>query len=146
MVWHRVDDTAGNERRPGCDLALALLGAHLTRRYSGYRLIWVESSSLAALGPLGCADAHAAGRHLWEPETGESNIPYVRRELFGRRLGIVTFSEWQQGLIVARGNPSVMSGRASSAGPDITLVNREPGAGSWALLDLWLQGVGVTTA
>jgi hypothetical protein len=70
---------------------LALLGAHLTRRYSGYRLVWVESSSLAALRPHGCADAHAASRHLWEPETGETNIPYVRRELSGRRLGIVTF-------------------------------------------------------
>jgi putative molybdopterin biosynthesis protein len=65
----------------------------------------------------------------------------VRRELSGRRLGIVTFSEWQQGLIVARGNPKGISGPAELARPDIRLVNLEPGAGSRALLDLWLQGL-----
>jgi molybdate-binding protein len=128
----------------GCDPALALLGAHVTRRYPGYRLIWVESSSLAALRRLGCGEAHAAGTHLWDPDTGESNIPYVRRELSGRRLVVVTLSEWQQGLIVARGNPRGISGPADLARPDITMVNRGLGAGSRTLLDLWLQGTGVT--
>ena len=104
----------------GCDPALALLGAHVTRRYPAYRLIWVESSSLAALRRLGCGEAHAAGTHLWDPDTGEYNIPYVRRELSGRRLVIVTLSEWQQGLIVARGNPKGMSGPAELARADIT--------------------------
>src|SRR5262245_11529720 len=117
----------------GCDPALALLAAHVTRRYPAYRLIWVESSSLAALRLLACGEAHAAGTHLWDPDTGESNIPYVRRELAGRQLVIVTLSEWQQGLIVARGNPKGISSPAELARPDITMVNREPGAGSRTL-------------
>jgi putative molybdopterin biosynthesis protein len=130
----------------GCDPALALLGAHVTRRYPAYRLIWVESSSLAALRLLGRGEAHAAGTHLWDADTGESNIPYVRRELSGRRLVIVTLSEWQQGLIVACGNPKGMTGPSELARPDITMVNREVGAGSRTLLDLWLQSAGVTAA
>src|SRR5262245_46074304 len=69
----------------GCDPALALLGAHLTRRYPSYRLIWVETSSLAALRLLGSGEAHAAGTHLWDPDAGESNIPYVQRELSGHQ-------------------------------------------------------------
>ena len=129
----------------GCDPSLALLGAHMTRRYPAYRLIWVESTSLAALRLLGCGEAHAAGTHLWDPDTGESNIPYVRRELSGRRLVIVTLSEWQQGLIVARGNPKGISGPAELARPDITMVNREVGAGSRTLLDRWLQDAGLAT-
>jgi putative molybdopterin biosynthesis protein len=127
----------------GCDPALALLGAHVTRRYPAHRLIWVESSSLAALRLLGCGEAHAAGTHLWDPDTDECNIPFVRRELSGRRLVIVTLSEWQQGLIVARGNPKGISGPAELARPDVTTVNREPGSGSRTLLDLWLQGADV---
>jgi putative molybdopterin biosynthesis protein len=127
----------------GCDPALALLGAHVTRRYPAYRLIWVETSSLAALRRLGGGDAHAAGTHLWDPDTSESNIPYVRRELSGRRLVIMTLSEWQQGLIVARGNPKGISGPAALARPDLTLVNRPPGAGSRTLLDVWLRDAGV---
>jgi putative molybdopterin biosynthesis protein len=128
----------------GCDPALALLGAHLTRRYPTFRLIWVHSSSLTALRLLRRGEAHAAGTHLWDQESGEYNVPYVRRELSGRRLVIVTLSEWQQGLIVARGNPKKIAGPSDLARPDITMVNREPGAGSRTLLDLWLQGAGVT--
>lgn len=127
----------------GCDPALALLGAHLTRRYPAFRLIWVHSSSLTALRLLRRGEAHAAGTHLWDQESGEYNVPYVRRELSGRRLVIVTLSEWQQGLIVARGNPKKVSGPADLARSDVTMVNREPGAGSRTLLDLWLQGAGV---
>ena len=128
----------------GCDPALALLAAHLARRYPAFRLIWVHSSSLAALRLLGRGQAHAAGTHLWDQETGEYNVPYVRRELPGRRLVIVTLSEWQQGLIVARGNPKGISDPAELERPDVTMVNRELGAGSRTLLDLWLQGAGVS--
>jgi putative molybdopterin biosynthesis protein len=128
----------------GCDPALALLAAHLTRRYPAFRLIWAQSSSLTALRLLGRGEAHAAGTHLWDPEVGEYNVPYVQRELSGRRLVIVTLSEWQQGLIVARRNPKGIAGPADLARPDITMVNREVGAGSRTLLDLWLQGAGVT--
>jgi molybdate-binding protein len=130
----------------GCDPALALLGAHVARRYPAYRLTWVESSSLTALRLLGSGEAHAAGTHLWDPDTGEYNTPYVRRELSGRRLVIVTLSEWQQGLIIARGNPKGLSGPAELARPDITIVNREVGAGSRTLLDRWLQEAGLTAA
>jgi molybdate-binding protein len=130
----------------GCDPALALLGAHVARRYPVHRLIWVESSSLTALRLLGSGEAHAAGTHLWDPDTGEYNTPYVRRELSGRRLVIVTLSEWQQGLIVARGNPKGLSGPADLARQDITVVNREVGAGSRTLLDRWLQEAGLTAA
>lgn len=129
----------------GCDPALALLGAHVTRRYPSFRLVWIHSSSLTALRMLGRGEAHAAGTHLWDPETGEYNVPYVRRELSDRRLVVVTLSEWQQGLIVARGNPKGISGATDLERPDILIVNREPGAGSRTWLDLWLQGAGVTT-
>jgi len=130
----------------GCDPALALLGAHVARRYPAYRMVWVERSSLAALRLLGAGEAHAAGTHLWDADTGEYNIPYVRRELSGRRLVIVTLSEWQQGLIIARGNPKGLSGAAELARSDITMVNREVGAGSRTLLDRWLQDAGVAAA
>jgi molybdate-binding protein/DNA-binding XRE family transcriptional regulator len=130
----------------GCDPALELLGAHLARRYAAFRLIWVESSSLRALRMLGRGEAHAAGTHLWDPESGEHNVPYVRRELSGRRLVVVTLSQWQQGFILARGNPKGITGPADLERPDITIVNREPGAGSRTWLDLWLQSAGVTNA
>ena len=127
----------------GCDPALALLGAHLTRRYPTLRLVWVPRSSLTALRMLGRGEAHAAGTHLWDPESGESNMPYVRRELAGRRLVVVTLSQWQQGLIVARGNPKGITGPADLARPEVTLVNRDTGSGSRMLCDVWLRQAGI---
>lgn len=130
----------------GCDPALALLGAHLARRYPAFRLVWASSSSLAALRALARGEAHAAGAHLLDPETGESNLPAIRRELRGRNLIVVTLSEWQQGLIVAPGNPKGIADAGALARPDVTLVNREPGSGSRMLLDAWLEAAAVSPA
>jgi len=127
----------------GCDPALELLGAHLARRYPAFRLLWVQGGSLAALRMLERGDAHAAGTHLWDPESGEYNLPYVRRELADRRVVVVTLSQWQQGLIVARGNPRGITGPADLARQDITIVNREAEAGSRAMLDVWLRQAGI---
>lgn len=127
----------------GCDPALSLLGAHLTRRYPASRLVWIHSSSLAALHMLKRGEAHAAGTHLWDPESGEYNMPYIRRELADRRLLVVTLSLGQQGLIVARGNPKGISGPADLVRRDITMVNRDPGSGSRMLLDAWLHKAGI---
>jgi molybdate-binding protein len=129
----------------GCDPALALLSAHLTRRYPAFRLIWVQSSSLIALRRLGRGEAHAAGTHLWDPDVGEYNVPYVQRELSGQPLVIVTLSEWQQGLIVGPGNPKGIAGPMDLARADIMLVNREPGSGGRTMLDLCLKQGGIAT-
>jgi putative molybdopterin biosynthesis protein len=127
----------------GCDPALALLGAHLTRRYPSLRLVWIPRSSLEALRMLGRGEAHAAGTHLWDPDSGESNLPFVRQELAGRPVLVVTFSRWQQGLIVARGNPKGIVSPVDLARPEVTLVNRDLGSGSRTLLDVWLRQVDI---
>lgn len=130
----------------GCDPALALLGAHLSRRHPALRLVWAHAGSLAALRALARGEAHAAGTHLRDPETGEYNLPYVRRELRGRHVHVVTLSQWQQGLIVAPGNPRGIRGVADLGRPDVTIVNREPGSGSRALLETMLREAGIDPA
>jgi putative molybdopterin biosynthesis protein len=56
---------------------------------------------------------------------------------------VVTLSHWQQGLIVAHGNPKGITGPADLARQDLTLVNREAEAGSRMMLDVWLRQVGI---
>jgi molybdate-binding protein/DNA-binding XRE family transcriptional regulator len=119
----------------GCDPSLALIGAHLSRRYPSFRLLWLQSGSLAALRALARGEAHAAGSHLRDAATGEDNLPFVRRELAGRTVLVVTLSQWQQGLMVARGNPKGVREAADLLRPDVAVANREPGSGGRALLD-----------
>lgn len=126
----------------GCDPSLALIGAHLTRRYPSFRLHWVQQGSLAALRALRRGEVHAAGSHLRDPVTGEENVPFVRRELVGRSTSVVTLSRWQQGLIVARGNPKGITSVADLLRPDVTIVNREVGSGCRTLLDAGIGAIG----
>lgn len=127
----------------GCDPALALLAAHLARRHPTLRVLWSPQSSLAALRALARGEAHAAGVHLRDPEGGEDNLAWVRQALGSRPALVVTLSEWQQGLIVARGNPKGVRSAADLARPDVAIVNRDPGSGSRAQLDAWLVAAGV---
>lgn len=128
----------------GCDPALALLSAHLTRRHPAMRLIWDQSGSLAALRGLARGEAHAAGSHLRDAATGEENLPFVRRELAGHPVQVITLCRWQQGLIVAPGNPKGIHEVADLARPDVRIVNRESGSGSRTLLDAELDRLGLT--
>jgi molybdate-binding protein/DNA-binding XRE family transcriptional regulator len=132
----------------GCDPALATLGAHLARRHGrhGLRLLVGHSGSLAALAALARGEAHIAGMHVLDDASGEYNLPFVRRQFAGRRVLVVTAAHWVQGLIVAPGNPLGIAGAADLARPGLTVVNREPGSGSRALLDHALRDAGITPA
>lgn len=130
----------------GCDPSLGLAAIHVSRHAPDVRVLWQSASSLEALRSLARGEAHAAGIHLWEASTGVSNLGAVERELPGQKAHLYTLWEWEQGLIVAPGNPKGLTGAESLVLPGVRLVNREEGAGSRALLDAWLADLKVTLA
>ena len=127
----------------GCDPAMALLDPWLRRH--GVRLVWSEEGSYQALAGLARSEAHIAGCHLQDDDTGRYNEGWVRR-LVPFPCTLVTFAQWQQGLIVAAGNPKEVRGVEDLAKPGVTLINRSPGSGSRSLLDRHLQRQGVETS
>ncbi|MFC3831407.1 MULTISPECIES: substrate-binding domain-containing protein [Deinococcus] len=128
----------------GCDPSLGLLAAHVARLGGPGRVQMHDLSSIDALRAVARGEAHAAGIHLWDAGSGVSNLPFVEREWPGRPAQLYTLWSWEQGLIVARGNPHGITGPADLTRPELRLVNREAGAGSRLLLDAWLDGVGMT--
>ena len=70
----------------------------------------VPTDSLDGLFALARGAADLAGCHLLDPETGEYNVPFVRRMLPGEAVLLVTLAHRQQGLIVAAGNPKRIQG------------------------------------
>ncbi len=127
----------------GCDPALAVLAAHLRRWYRDLRVVWIPLGSRAALRALARGQVHVAGTHLWDPESGDFNLPAVRRELAGRPVVVVTLSRWVEGLGLAAGNPRRIGSLADLARPDVTIVNRESGSGSRLVLDTLLVREGL---
>ncbi|MBM3939965.1 MAG: helix-turn-helix domain-containing protein [SAR202 cluster bacterium] len=127
----------------GCDPSTAIVAAHLARREVD--LAWHEAGSRAALEQLAAGYAHVAGCHLADAATGAYNRPWVER-LLPFPAVIVAYATWEQGLLVAPGNPKRIRGVEDLARPGVFIVNREPGSGSRALLDEALARIGVAPA
>lgn len=129
----------------GCDPSLSILAAHLSRRDPRWRLLCRPAGSLAALEAIARGTAHIAGSHLRDSSPGGFNLTHARRAL-GREGGlVVTFAAWEQGIILAQGNPKSIRKIEDLARPGVTIVNREPGTGSRAMLDEMLGEAGIAS-
>ena len=127
----------------GCDPAGALMEPALNRH--GINLVLSEEGSHQALAGLARGEAHVAGCHLRDEETGEFNFPWVFK-LIPFPCTLITFASWQQGFIVSPGNPLDIRGAEDLARPEIKIINRRSGSGSRSLLDRLLHRSGLPTA
>ena len=126
----------------GCDPATSLL-ARMVERLSGIEIVHAPASSQLALDWLKEGKVHIAGSHLQDPDTSEFNLPFIRRQFGNRDMAVVTFARWEEGLVVAPGNPKNIRGAEDLQRKNVTLINREPGSGSRALLDSLIATVSV---
>ncbi len=127
----------------GCTPSLSLWARAAERWHPGLRVHWVFANSTEALGALARGEIHAAGLHLYDPETGEHNTPFVQKALSGRPTVLINLGIWEEGLLLAPGNPKSIQGPADLGRADVTLVNREPGAGARQLLERVLNQSGI---
>ena len=123
------------------DMTLDLMAQFLAGR--GRRLASANVGSQGGLVAIQRGEAHLAGSHLLDPETGEYNLLYIRRYLPGLPVKVVSLVDRQQGLLVQRGNPKHIQSLADLARPDVRFVNRQRGAGTRVLLDYHLGLLGI---
>ncbi|MEJ5247307.1 MAG: molybdopterin biosynthesis protein [Caldilinea sp.] len=127
------------------DMTLDLLADFLQRRHPHLRLSSSHVGSVSGLLALQRNEAHLAGSHLLDEESGEYNIGYVQKMLgeqgvHGVLLGFVRRT---QGLIVPKGNPKRVESLEDLLREDVIFVNRQRGAGTRVLLDYELKKRGV---
>lgn len=119
------------------------LDAVLARR--NVKTVYV--GSLGGLMALKRGEADMAGAHIYDPEAGAYNVPYVKK-LGITDVAVVGLYRREQGLIVKRGNPKGIRGVEDLLRNDVVYVNRPRGTGTRALLDLLLskvaEGMGTT--
>lgn len=127
----------------GCDPAFSLLSSHVSRQAGDIRVHCRFASSHAAVKALAAGHAHAAGTHMHNTDTSESNIVLVQKMLTGTNAMVFAFSLFEEGLMVAPGNPLQIRSVGDLAKEGVRLVNRETGAALRALLDDCLAHAGV---
>ena len=119
------------------DLTLDLISQFLAER--GRRLTSANVGSQGGLIALRRQEAHLAGSHLLNPETGEYNISYIRQYMPNQPVKVVALVGRDQGLMLKRGNPKKIRTLKDLTNPDVQFVNRQRGAGTRVLLDYQLK-------
>ncbi len=123
----------------GQDIILDVLTRHLERRNPQFRSLRSYVGSIDGLLSLYKGAANVVTAHLWDGETGEYNLPYVRRLLPGQHTLIINLVYRNQGFYVAPGNPKGIQEWEDLVKPDVTFINREKGSGTRVLLDEQLR-------
>ncbi|MEH2124191.1 substrate-binding domain-containing protein [Nostoc sp.] len=123
----------------GCAPVISLWARATERWHPQLRVQYNFANSMAALHSLCRGEAHIAGMHLYDPETGEYNTPFVRDVLAGREAVLITLGVWEEGLLLKSGNPMGIRTVNDLVAGGATIVNREIGSGSRMLLEQTLQ-------
>src|SRR5690242_7079015 len=125
----------------GCDPGMSVLARHALK--AGVELVMVHANSSRALAMLKSGLIHVAGSHLRDEATGESNLTAVKKQFPRSSAVVVNLATWEQGIVVSKKNPKSIRGIEDLMRTDVRFVNREPGAGSRALLDAALARLGI---
>jgi putative molybdopterin biosynthesis protein len=119
------------------DLTLDLMSQFLADQ--DRRLASANVGSQGGLIALRRSEAHLAGSHLLNPETGEYNISYIRQYMPGISVKVVALVGRDQGLMVRQGNPKDIKRLDDLTKAQVQFVNRQRGAGTRLLLDYHLK-------
>ncbi|TYQ18258.1 UNVERIFIED_CONTAM: putative molybdopterin biosynthesis protein [Acetivibrio alkalicellulosi] len=127
----------------GQDIMLDVLSNYIEFHPKGGTALRSYIGSYSSLTALYHGSVQVASAHLWDGETNQYNLPYVKRLLPGTRVVIIHLACRTQGFYVAKGNPKKIISWSDLKREDITMINREKGAGSRVLLDEHLRLLGI---
>jgi molybdate-binding protein len=135
-------DTPSRILIAGCDPSASILASTLQRQ--GYELVIAYENSSSSLELLHEGVVHIAGTHLVENATGKADLLTLTKMFPRNSVAVISYAVWQEGLVVALGNPKKIAGIADLSRKDLRITNREPGAGCRRLLDDLLLKQGIT--
>jgi putative molybdopterin biosynthesis protein len=109
------------------------------------RLSSAHVGSMGGIMAIKRGEAHLAGTHLLDEETGEYNISFIKKYLAGIPLQLINLAYRDQGLLVPKGNPKGIAGFEDLTRPEMRFINRQRGAGTRLLTDLHLKQLNIDT-
>ncbi len=125
------------------DNAIDLLANVLKKRHPKLSLSSAHVGSMGGLMALKKGEAHIAGTHLLDEETGEYNVPFIKRLLPDKKIVLLNLVYREQGLLVLKGNPKKIRGFEDLTRKDVVFVNRQAGAGTRLLTDKCIRELGI---
>ena len=128
----------------GCDPSVSFLAQAMQAQ--GCELIVTYQNSTRALDLLHSGLVHIAGTHLTDKTTGKEGFSVVTKGFPRNSVAVFSYAIWEEGLVVATGNPKKITSVADLVRHRVRFTNREPGAGCRRLLDDLLRKAGIAAA
>ncbi len=128
------------------DVSLDLLASRIRQEDPLLSLASANVGSMGGIMAIKQGQAHIAGTHLLDPETGEFNVSYILKQVEPDDVLLVTLGFRSQGLMVPPGNPKGIGGIEDLSRDDVLYVNRQRGSGTRLLLDFKLKSEGLDPA
>ena len=132
---------------------LVIIGSHdplldeladlIHREDRRYFLSSAHVGSMGGIMAVRRGEAHAAGIHLLDTETGEYNRAYIRKYFPHGGVYLIRCVGRQQGLMLQKGNPLGIRSFADIARDGVRYVNRQKGSGTRVLMDYLCKKHGV---
>jgi putative molybdopterin biosynthesis protein len=127
----------------GQDISVDILARHIEKNITGIRPLRAYVGSLDSLISMYRGECDIVSTHLLDGETGEYNLPYIRRIFIGSSYIVANLLSRQCGFFVSKGNPLDLHGWNDLKRPGLRMVNREKGVGARVLLDEQLRLHGI---
>ncbi len=128
------------------DLTIDVLANEIKKRAPYLSLSSSNVGSTGGLLAISKGIAHMAGSHLFDPETKEYNIPYIKKLIPKTPVKLVNLVHREQGLIVIKGNPKNIRSIHDLRRQEVSFINRQAGSGTRILLDFQLKELGISPA
>jgi putative molybdopterin biosynthesis protein len=122
----------------GQDLVLDILGKHIEKN-STYKPLRSYTGSLNSLISMYNGECDIVSLHLFDGDTGEYNLPYIKKILVGFPFILINLLSRKAGLYVQKGNPLNITTWTELNRDDVKIINREKGSGARILLDEQLR-------
>jgi len=119
------------------DLLLDELALFLSKK--NRRFLSVNVGSLGGLIALDREEAHIAGSHLLDIDTGEYNFKFIKKYVRNIDVRVIALAMRNQGLLVKKNNPKKIESLTDLLRKDVKYINRQKGAGTRILLDYYLK-------
>lgn len=121
------------------DLLLDVVSDIMKRKYTGYSISSAHVGSMGGIMAIKRREAHGAGIHLLDEETGSYNESYIKKYFPEGGVLLIKCVKRTQGIMVAEGNPLGISSLQDLSKEGLRYVNRQKGSGTRILLDYLLK-------
>ena len=128
------------------DPILDILQTYMRKAYPEFYVFSANTGSTEGLNALNKGYTDIAWSHLFDPQSGDYNIPFIPTLLPNLQPVVVNLFHRDLGFLLAPGNPLHIRGFADLKKKKVRFINRQKGAGTRVLLDHHLQKMGIPSS